>query len=148
MPHRHRPVPPLRLAPHLLSMAIALMAVVALPLCLPHAAASGLDTDTRTITESRDVVEIVTTPGVHLLHHAPDAQVAASCVDCADGRGVDVAGAAHQDEPRIQPEDLGSRVAVLPSVAGLHDANRSTGTPRSDPARPDTPPAGDPPPPR
>ena len=131
-------------------MAIALMAVVALPFCLPHAAASDLDTDTRTITESRDVVEIVTTPGVHLLHHAPDVPVAASCVECAEGfgLGVDVAGAAHQDEPRIPPDDLGSRVAVLPSVAGLHGANRSAGTPRSDPARPDTPPAGDPPPPR
>jgi len=150
MPSRHRPLPFTRLAPHLLSVAIALMAVVALPLCLPHEAAPETDADARTVTEARDIVEIVTTPGVHLLHHAPDAQIvaAATCPDCAGGSNADDAGAARPDEPRAQPDESGQRAAVLPPPTGLADAPGAAGPAHSDPARTDAPPDGASPPPR
>lgn len=159
MPARHRPhprpIPGSQLAPHLLSMAIALMAVIALPLCLPHTAATALDADERTITESRDVVEIVTTPGVHLLHHAANTPVLAAattptpCATCAEGIGTGgTLGTVDPGEPRLQPDDLLPRVAILPALAGIDDANRAFGAPPSDPARPGMPHAAESPPPR
>ncbi|MGC4107385.1 MAG: hypothetical protein QM753_13765 [Thermomicrobiales bacterium] len=147
MPIWHRPFLILRAAPHLLSMAITLMAVVALPLCLPHESMNGLDADERTITESRDVVEIVTTPGIHLLHQEAGMPVADTCDGdrCVHGAG---AGASHSGEPRISPDDLGQRVAILPHLPGVDDSVRAAGDAESDAAWLEAPALDESPPPR
>lgn len=133
-------------------MAIALMAIVALPLCLPHEVAHGLDADERTITESRDVVEIVTTPGVHLLHQEADAQIADACNDCASaggyGANLDGGSALHTDDPRVPKEDLGPRVAVMPPAGAVAGPALGSGLAHSDPSHPEAGPSCDPPPPR
>ncbi|MGC4190308.1 MAG: hypothetical protein QM589_03625 [Thermomicrobiales bacterium] len=148
MPIRHRPVPFARLVPHLLSVAIALMAVVALPLCLPHDAVQSLDADERTVTESRDVVEVVTTPGVHLLHQAANAQVVDACDGCVYGVGGDGSSASHSDEPRMHSDDFGSRFAILPSATGLDGGLPMDRPAQSDPALLAALIAGETPPPR
>lgn len=154
LPIRHRPSLSARLVPHLLSVAIALMAIVALPLCLPHEAAPGLDADARTITESRDVVEIVTTPGVHLLHQAPRGQVADACNDCAVGAGsgsdsiLDGDEAAHTNEPRVPHDDVSARVAVMPVLDAVTAMGGPDARARSDRFLPGAMPPGESPPPR
>ena len=123
LPRRHYPLPPWRPVPPLLSIAIALIAIVALPLCLPHGQAREFDADVRTITESRSVVEVVSTPGVHLLHHAQTAQIVGPCGECPRGLGIsalaDGAEASTPTEPANRADDLSPRVAVLPPPISL-----------------------------
>jgi hypothetical protein len=52
----------------MLGVTIALMAVVTLPVCHVDAFAPVTDADALTITENRSITEIVTTPGLHILH--------------------------------------------------------------------------------
>lgn len=95
----------------LLGMTIALSAIVALPLCLADGYAPLLDNDVRTITEHRSITEIVTTPGVHVLH--ADHGVGEACETCLRAQSQPVS------PDHIHFDDLGQRVALLPDVIAV-----------------------------
>lgn len=90
----------------LLGLTVALSAIVTLPVCHAAAFAPVTDADARTITEQRSITEVVTTPGIHILH-----------------KGYEVANACETCEPpdpqlerheRMHADDIAQQFATLP----------------------------------
>ena len=92
----------------LLGMTVALSAIVTLPVCHASAFSPVTDADARTITEQRSITEIVTTPGVHILHKGYE--VANVCETCAP---PDPQLEHHE---RTHADDFAQRFAALPAT--------------------------------
>lgn len=93
---------------HLAAFAMALVAVVTMPVCLDASNAPILDGDVLTITESRDVVQVMHQPGTYFLH--VQSGVDGHCVTCGPSNHVPTAPLAATVAEQSQ------RVATLPSV--------------------------------
>lgn len=100
---------------HLVALAMALVAVATMPVCIDASNAPILHGDVLTITESRDVVEVMHEPGMHLLHVQRGAED--RCSSCepmqSDFETPFVANA----------DDQTPRVAALPSSVAMGSAS-------------------------
>ncbi len=98
----------------LLGLTIALSAIITLPVCHASAFAPVTDADARTITEQRSITEIVTTPGIHILHKGYE--LANDCETCAP---PDSQPDRHE---RTHADDIAQRFAALPTTISIHVA--------------------------
>jgi len=95
---------------HMLGIAVALAAIVTLPVCHASAFFPVTDGDARTITEQRDIVEVVSDPGVHLLHLGYE--IVNQCERCI---GTDAEANPFDGPQTSHVEDIAQRVATMPT---------------------------------
>lgn len=98
----------------LLGLTIALSAIVTLQVCHASAFSPVTDADARMITEQRSITEIVTTPGIHILHKGYE--LANACETCAP---PDSQPDRHE---RTHAGDIAQRFAALPTTISVHVA--------------------------
>lgn len=100
------------------AIAVALVAIATMPVCLDASNAPILADghDVQTITEARDVVEVMDTPGVYLLHvhggaGALDGDRCSSCSPVDPAAPLPLSASL---------DDHAQRVAVIPAAIALH----------------------------
>ncbi len=97
----------------LLGVTIALMAIVTLPVCHADAFAPVTDADALTIVENRSITEVVTTPGLHVLHEGYKlADWCETCGQIGDTHPFDGPRQSHAD-------DMSQRSATMPTTIVL-----------------------------
>ena len=102
----------------MLGIAVALAAVVTMPVCQSSAFFPVTDGDARTITERRDIVEVVSDPGVHLLHLGYE--IANHCETCI---GTDLQAHPFDGSQTSHVEDIAQRVATVPAASFVEIAS-------------------------
>lgn len=104
------------------AVAVALVAIATMPVCLDASNAPILNGDVQTITEARDVVEVMDTPGVYLLHthRGVGAELQNDrCTTCSPVDPVEHLPAT------VSLDEHAQRAAVIPGTIALHTSTPS-----------------------
>ena len=117
---------------HLAAFVVALVAIVTMPVCFDASNAPILDGDVLTVTESRDVVQVMHQPGTYLLHVQNG--VEDHCVTCGPRSQTPsgpLAATVAEVAQRVAtlPAALTVHTAVPQAVSGAHQAIVSSLTP-------------------